>query len=202
MAATRAAGAHLGGELGVTVGFVMLVHDPLDRAAQVARHLAEAGAPIVIHVDARVPAPAFAAFAAALGDLPRIRFARRQRCRWGTWSIVAATLEASGQMLRDFPEVGHVFLACGTALPIRPLADLRAFLARRPETDFIESVTTEDVAWTIGGLDRERFTLSFPSPGRGSAASSISGSPSSGGWASAGGSPQASRRTWARNGGA
>jgi hypothetical protein len=29
----------------MTVGFVMLVHDPLDRAAEVARHLAGQGAP-------------------------------------------------------------------------------------------------------------------------------------------------------------
>jgi hypothetical protein len=28
--------------------------------------------------------------------------------------------------------------------------------------DFIESVTTEDVGWTIGGLNMERFTLRFP----------------------------------------
>ena len=37
-----------------------------------------------------------------------------------------------------------------------------AYLAERPRTDFIESVTTEDVGWTIGGLDIERFTLRFP----------------------------------------
>jgi hypothetical protein len=146
----------------VTVGFVMLVHDPLDRAAEVARHLARQGAPVVIHVDARVPKPAFDTFAARLGDMPHIRFARRRPCRWGTWSIVAATLDATRQILAEFPEVGHVLLACGTALPLRPVADLRAFLTARPKTDFIESVTTEDVGWTIGGLDRERFTLSFP----------------------------------------
>ncbi|MGL4320775.1 MAG: beta-1,6-N-acetylglucosaminyltransferase, partial [Paracoccaceae bacterium] len=29
-------------------------------------------------------------------------------------------------------------------------------------TDFIESVTTEDVGWTIGGLNIERFTMRFP----------------------------------------
>jgi hypothetical protein len=146
----------------VTVGFVMLVHDPLDRAAEVARHLATHGAPVVIHVDARVPRVLFQAFAAQLGDLPQVRFAARRRCRWGTWSIVQATLAGCRQMLAEFPEVGHVFLVCGTALPIRPLAELRGYLARREDTDFIESVTTADVAWTIGGLDRERFTLSFP----------------------------------------
>ena len=146
----------------MTVGFVMLVHDQLHRAAEVARHLASRGAPVVIHVDARVPRAIFRGFADGLSDLPGVRFAPRRRCRWGTWSIVEATLAGSRKLLADFPEVGHVFLICGTALPIRPLAELRGFLAGRPDTDFIESVTTNDVAWTKGGLDRERFTLSFP----------------------------------------
>lgn len=146
----------------MSVGFVLLVHDPLDRAADVARHLAQAGAPVVVHADARVPRPAFDAFATRLADLPTVRLAPRRACRWGTWSIVEATIEASRRLLDDFPDVGHVLLACGTALPVRPVAELRAFLAAHPDTDFIESVTTEDVAWTVGGLDRERFTLSFP----------------------------------------
>ena len=146
----------------MTVGFVMLVHDPLDRAAEVARHLASRGAPVVIHVDARVPRAAFRDFAGRLDDLPGVRFAPRRRCRWGTWSIVDATLAGCRQLLADFPGVGHVVLLCGTALPIRPVAELRDFLAGHAETDFIESVTTKDVAWTKGGLDRERFTLSFP----------------------------------------
>jgi hypothetical protein len=146
----------------VTVGFVMLVHDPLDRAAQVARHLARQGAPVVIHVDARVPRSAYDPFVASLQDLPAVRFASRRRCRWGTWSIVEATLEATKILLSEFPHAGHVFLTCGTALPLRPLTELRGFLQEHRDTDFIESVTTEDVAWTVGGLDRERFTLSFP----------------------------------------
>jgi hypothetical protein len=146
----------------MTVGFVMLVHDPLQRAAEVARHLAAQGAPVVIHVDARVPRSSFAAFARSLADLPAVRFVPQRACRWGTWSIVAATLTAVRKLVDEFPDVGHAFLSCGTALPLRPLADLRDYLAARPDTDFIESVTTKDVAWTVGGLSRERFTLSFP----------------------------------------
>jgi hypothetical protein len=146
----------------MTVGFVMLVHHSLDRAAEVARHLAGQGAPVVVHIDAGVTRREARAFVARLSDLAAIRFAPRRRCRWGTWSIVAATLDASRQLLREFPEVGHVFLACGSALPLRPVAELREFLSNHSDTDFIESVTTEDVAWTVGGLDRERFTLSFP----------------------------------------
>jgi hypothetical protein len=70
-------------------------------------------------------------------------------------------------------------LSAGRALPMRPVADLRAHLADSPDTDFIESVTTADVAWTIGGLERERFTLSFPFAWKASAPFSTSGSGSS-----------------------
>ena len=47
-------------------------------------------------------------------------------------------------------------------LPLRPVAELRAFLGRYPDADFIESVNVSDVGWTVGGLNEERFTLHFP----------------------------------------
>ncbi len=62
----------------------------------------------------------------------------------------------------DFPDVRHVYLASGSCLPLRPVQELQDYLAARPLTDFIESVTTADVPWTVGGLDEERFTLRFP----------------------------------------
>jgi hypothetical protein len=145
-----------------TVGFVMLCHTALDRAAQVARHWADRGCPVVIHVDRRVRARAFDGLKRALADVPDIRFSGRHACEWGTWGITAATQEASAILLRDFPEVRHVYLASGSCLPLRPVSELVAYLDKHPRTDFIESVTTADVGWTVGGLDLERFTLRFP----------------------------------------
>ncbi len=150
----------------MAVGFVMLCHTALHRAAQVARHLAAQGAPVVIHVDGQVPRPQHERFVRALADLPRIRFCRRFRCEWGTWSLVAATQAAAEMVLAEFPEVSHVYTVSGACLPLRPLAELEAYLARHRGMDFIESVTTEDVGWTVGGLDIERFTLFFPFPWR------------------------------------
>lgn len=144
----------------MSVGFIMLCHTALDRAEQVARFWAEAGAPVVIHVDARVPAAAFAAFRDALAGLP-VSFCRRRRCTWGTWSLVAAAQDAAGQLL-ERPDVSHVFLASGACLPLRPVAQLEAYLAARLGTDFIESVTCADADWAVGGLGMERFTLRFP----------------------------------------
>lgn len=146
----------------MTVGIVMLCHTALDRAAQVARHWAERNCPVVIHVDRRIKRKAYDGLVKALSDLDNIRFSGRHVCEWGTWGIVAATQEASTIMLRHFPQVRHVYLASGSCLPLRPVEEMIAYLAERPRTDFIESVTTEDVGWTIGGLDVERFTLRFP----------------------------------------
>jgi len=146
----------------MSVGIIMLVHTAFGRAEQVARHWAASGCPLVIHVDKAVTRKAYKAFVDALSDVPDLRFAPRHRCEWGTWGLVAATQGAAEIMLREFKEVRHVYLASGSCLPLRPVQELIDYLGARPHTDFIESATTADVPWTIGGLDHERFTLRFP----------------------------------------
>lgn len=145
-----------------SVGVIMLVHTAFGRAEQLARHWNAAGCPVVIHVDKVVPNKTFNAFRQALGDLKDVHFSERHRCEWGTWGIVAATQDASEMMLDRFQRVRHVYLASGSCLPLRPVQELIDYLADRPNTDFIESATTSDVPWTVGGLDEERFTLRFP----------------------------------------
>ena len=144
------------------VGFAMMVHTALDRAEQVARYWAEFGCPVAIHVDKRVSRQDYANFIHQLSDLDNVRFCKRHRCEWGRWSLVAAAQSASEKLLAHFPEVRHVFLASGSCLPLRPIEELADYLDKRPRTDFIESATTEDVPWTVGGLDQERFTMRFP----------------------------------------
>lgn len=144
------------------LGFIMLVHTALDRAAQVARFAAEAGSPVVIHVDARTPSAQREGLVRALADLPGVRFSKRHRCDWGTWSLVAAMQSASEMLLKEFPGVERVYAMSGACLPLRPVAELQAWLDRHPDTDFIESVNVADVNWTKGGLSEERFTLWFP----------------------------------------
>jgi hypothetical protein len=145
-----------------TLGIVMLVHDALGRAEQVARHWAAAGCPVMIHVDAKVGRRTYNAFVKSMKDLPDVSFSPRHDCEWGTWGLVAASQSAAGLILGRYPDVRHVYLTSGSCLPLRPVADLIEYLDARPRTDFIESATTADVPWTVGGLDHERFTLRFP----------------------------------------
>ena len=146
----------------MSVGIVMLVHTAFDRAEQLVRHWSAAGCPLVIHADKSVPRAQYNAFVKAVSDVPDVRFSKRHRCEWGTWGLVAATQSASQMMLDEFPDVRHVYLASGSCLPLRPVQELLDYLEERPRTDFIESATTADVPWTIGGLDEERFTMRFP----------------------------------------
>ena len=145
-----------------TLGIVMLVHNALDRAEQVARHWAAAGCPVVVHLDRNVPDARAEGFRAAFATEPRVGFSRRYRCEWGTWGIVAASQSATEILLDQHPSVRHVFLASGSCLPLRPVRDLIDYLDARPRTDFIESATIEDTPWIVDGLGHERFTLRFP----------------------------------------
>ena len=149
----------------IRLGVVMLCHADLPIAARMARIWAEGGAVVAIHVDAKAPADEVATMQADLAVLEgrgAVLWAPRHRCEWGTFSLVRATLDAAGLLLAREPGLSHVMTVSGACLPLRPVADLRAFLARHPTRDFIESVTAEDVGWTVGGLNEERFTLRFP----------------------------------------
>ena len=110
----------------MSVGIIMLVHTAFDRAEQVARHWAASGCPLVIHADRNVPNATYRKFVNALSDLDQVEFARRHRCEWGTWGLVAATQEASEIMLQSFPDVRHVYLASGSCLPLRPVQEPEA----------------------------------------------------------------------------
>lgn len=146
----------------VSLGVILLCHDRLEIAARMARIWAEGGARVAIHVDAKAPQAQVDAMRDALADLDGVGFSPRHRCEWGHFSLVQATLEAARQLLDRHPDLTHVFLASGACLPLRPVADLVAFLQADPGRDHIESVSADDVGWTVGGLNRERFSLYFP----------------------------------------
>lgn len=146
----------------VRLGVVMLCHDDIAIATRMARVWAEGGATLAIHVDAKVSAVTVAGMRRDLGDLPQALFSPRHVCEWGTFSLVRATQEAAALLLERFTDLTHVIVVSGSCLPLRPVGDLCSYLARHPGRDFIESVTAEDVGWTVGGLNEERFTLRFP----------------------------------------
>ncbi len=146
----------------MSIGMALLVHDHLDRAAALVRFLHESGCKIAVHVDAKVAEDEFGRFRQAVGHLENVGFAPRVHCEWGRFSLVQAQLAAAETLLEKFDDVTHVMLLSGACLPNRPLPELADFLARHPDTDFIESVAVGGTSWIKGGLEAERFSLYFP----------------------------------------
>ena len=150
------------GAADIRLGVVLLCHAQLQVAAHMARIWVEGGARVAIHIDAKAPAKAVATMKETLQDLPGIIYSRRVSCDWGRFSLIEATQDAAQLLLEQHPDLTHVYLASGSCLPLRPVAELCDYLALDPERDHIESVSANDVGWTVGGLNEERFTLYYP----------------------------------------
>jgi Core-2/I-Branching enzyme len=91
-----------------------------------------------------------------------VRVISKIHCKWGEWSLVEAVLLA----LREFQNMAvtpdFVHLMSAADFPIRPIADMRKFLQRYPDQDYIESYDITKKPWVKGGLSLERFEFFFP----------------------------------------
>jgi len=144
------------------LGFIILAHQDLHRATQLVRFLAKNDCAVCLHIDKTADKAEVKALKSSVNHFDNVVFSKREKCGWGQFSIVKATLNAADALLKAQPDVTNVFLASGSCLPVRPLGQLKAFLERNTGTDFIESFAVEDKKWVKGGLDKERFTLFFP----------------------------------------
>lgn len=144
------------------IGFVILAHRNLNRTAQLSRVLADGGARVVIHVDARCDDVQFQMLRAQIGAHPGIRLVGRIECDWGMYSLVRATLASVALLIDTWPGVAMVANLSGDTLPIRPVAAILAHISANADSDMIGSVPVETGEWIKGGLREERLRYWFP----------------------------------------
>ncbi|MEM7547127.1 MAG: beta-1,6-N-acetylglucosaminyltransferase [Pseudomonadota bacterium] len=144
-----------------STAFILLVHENLAAAGALAAALATGGRPVAVHIDRRVSDAEVMAFAEAAERADLIHLPRRV-CNWGMFSLVEATLDGIASLLRSSHEFTHVTLVSGADLPMRPLAELDAFLADHRHTDLIEANELSERRWVMDGLSEERFHLYHP----------------------------------------
>lgn len=146
----------------VRLGVVILCHDQLELATELALHWSNGAEAVTIHVDRMADPQALASMKAALSSQDNILWAKERGCEWGRFSLVQATQDSASLLLDGFPDLTHVILVSGSCMPMRPISELVAYLQRYPERDYIESVTVADSGWVVGGLGAERFRFYFP----------------------------------------
>ncbi|MFV0385261.1 DUF5928 domain-containing protein [Paracoccus sp. (in: a-proteobacteria)] len=139
------------------IAFILLTHkDPAGLIEQ-ARRLTGPGDYVAIHYDARAPRQDYDMLRQALSGENRIVFAaRRYKCGWGEWSLVAATLAALEAAQEAFPDATHFYMLSGDCMPIKSAEYVHDYLDR-DDCDYIESVDFFDGGWIKTGIIRERL---------------------------------------------
>lgn len=138
--------------------FLILAHDQPGNCARLADRLLAQGAQVCLHADARAGEGFTRAFDQALVASPdAVIRADRVDVDWGQWSMVEATLNGLRAIQASGQSPDYVYLVSGADYPLRPLAELEAFLARHNGTEFIESVDARKHQWVTRGLQAERW---------------------------------------------
>jgi hypothetical protein len=143
------------------IAYILLCHrNPAAIVAQ-ARRLTAAGDRIAIHYDGRAPRSDFDRIRSELRDVAGVAFARRVKCGWGEWSLVAATLSGLRTAIEAFPDATHFYLLSGDCMAIKTAEWAHAYLGAR-SADFIECVDYFRGGWIKTGLREERLVYRHP----------------------------------------
>ncbi|MCU0904664.1 MAG: beta-1,6-N-acetylglucosaminyltransferase [Tabrizicola sp.] len=139
------------------IAFILLCHkDPEGIIAQTLR-LTAAGDCVAIHFDGRSTLADYERIRSALAGNPQVTFAaRRVKCGWGEWSLVAATLSALRAALAAFPGATHFYMLSGDCMPIKTAEFIHARLEAE-EADYIESFDFFGSGWIKTGIQEERL---------------------------------------------
>lgn len=139
------------------IAFLLLCHRDPEGVVQQARRLTASGDCIAIHFDARSSRADYELIRHALADNPAVTFApRRQRCGWGEWSLVEATMQTARAALDAFPDATHFYMVSGDCMAVKSNRYARELLDAE-DADYIESHDFFASDWIRTGMKEERL---------------------------------------------
>lgn len=143
------------------IAFILLCHKDAPGIIAQARRLTSSGDFVSIHFDGRADSAAYQAVRAELASNTSVTFAaRRHKCGWGEWSLVAATLEAVRAAVDAFPSASHFYMLSGDCMPIKSAEYAHSFLDA-DDRDYIEHNDFLTSDWIKTGLKEERLIYRF-----------------------------------------
>ena len=139
------------------IAFILLCHKDPAAIIRQAEQLTAAGDYISIHFDASQPKSMYDQITKALKDNPNVVFARkREKCGWGEWSLVQATLHAVEAAVDAFPRATHFYMVSGDCMAIKSAAYAHRVLDA-DDCDYIESFDFFESDWIKTGMKEERL---------------------------------------------
>ncbi|MEL6549602.1 MAG: DUF5928 domain-containing protein [Pseudomonadota bacterium] len=139
------------------IAYILLCHKDPKSVIEQARRLTAVGDAVSIHFDRSAKAADYALIREALGENPRVTFAKRRvKCGWGEWSLVRASLNALEAAVDAFPQATHFYMLSGDCMPTKSAEYAHAFLDAR-DVDYIESFDFFTSDWIKTGMKEDRL---------------------------------------------
>jgi hypothetical protein len=138
------------------IAYILLCHKDPDAIVSLASQLTAGGDCVAVHFDGRARDTDFVQITTALADNDNVVFAAREKCGWGEWSLVQATLNALTVAEQSFPRATHFYMVSGDCMPIKSAEYVHEFLDQH-DIDFIEAFDYFNNDWIKTGMREERL---------------------------------------------
>lgn len=127
------------------VVYVVLMHKNAGQAARLVRRLSTDRSRFLLHVDRRAGRTLEEEMRGHLARVEGVSFVPRQRCFWGGFGMVRATLRALDELFRTGEDFDHVALVSGQDYPLRPPEEIEQTLGSALPSSFMSVGTLPDV---------------------------------------------------------
>ncbi len=121
------------------IAYIVLAHKNPEQVVRLVRQLADEGTSFFIHVDRRAGDEIYYKLVDQLSSISNVHFLKRYRCYWGDFNIVAATIEGIRQLVNSSIDFDYAFLLSGQDYLIKKTRQIKEFLQRYRDKEFIES---------------------------------------------------------------
>jgi Core-2/I-Branching enzyme len=142
--------------------YIILAHQLPDLTVRLVRRLATPQSTFLVHWDRRSPDHGLEFILKELVPDCDVRALQRHACHWGTFPIVAATLEGVKVACAEANSFDRLILLSGQDYPIKTSDMMADFFRRYADRSFIQHVPFPKPDWHRGGWDRVRLRWELP----------------------------------------
>ncbi len=136
----------------MTVAYLILAHAHSEQVVRMMEALRAPGTTFAVHVDARADASVYEGILEYATGRDDVLLAERQRCYWGTYALVQATLECVHALMASRRAFEYAVLLSGQDYPIKPPEQIARFFEERAGVEFIEAFPLDESnRWTPQG---------------------------------------------------
>jgi Core-2/I-Branching enzyme len=135
--------------------YIILVHHKFEQAIRLIKRLSAPGVSFVIHVDKKIDNESFHKFKGELASCDCVFYAKRERCKWGSYELALAVINCIETAIQAGIEFDRCVSISGQDYPIVSNSKIKEFFLANPEAEFIEAIPKDVVndrlppkAWT------------------------------------------------------